>query len=99
MDTDALSRRLAALGNPTRLAAFRLLVRAGRGGLPVGVLAGRLDLPPSTLSHHLAQLLREGLVTQDRQGTTLICRADFAELAGVTAALQAECCAEEAPPE
>jgi len=94
MDIDALACRLAALGNSTRLAAFRALVRAGPDGLATGALQARLGLPPSTLTHHLAHLLRVGLVTQERQGTTLICRADFAGINAVVAALGAECCAD-----
>jgi ArsR family transcriptional regulator, arsenate/arsenite/antimonite-responsive transcriptional repressor len=94
MDLDALALRLAALGNATRLAAFRALVRAGPDGLATGALQARLGLPPSTLTHHLAHLLKVGLVTQERQGTTLICRADFAGINAVVAALGAECCAD-----
>lgn len=97
MDLDALARRLDALGNPTRLAAFRTLVRAGPDGLPTGELQSRLGLAPSTLTHHLAQLLQVGLVSQERQGTTLVCRADFDGIDAVVAALRAECCADAAP--
>jgi DNA-binding transcriptional ArsR family regulator len=97
MDLDALARRLDALGNPTRLAAFRLLVRAGPDGLPTGALAGRLGLPASTLTHHLAHLLKVGLVSQARRGTTLLCRADFDGIDAVVDALRAECCADAGP--
>ena len=97
MEIDALARRLDALGNPTRLAAFRLLVRAGPEGLPTGALTERLGLPPSTLTHHLAHLLKVGLVTQERQGTTLLCRADFDGIDAVVEALRAECCADAGP--
>lgn len=97
MDSDDLALCLASLGNPTRLEVFRQLVRAGLGGLPVGTLSTRLGLPPSSLTHHLSQLLRCGLVTQDRQGTRLICRVDFDRAGAVSAALLSECCAEEQP--
>jgi DNA-binding transcriptional ArsR family regulator len=94
MNLDALALRLDALGNPTRLAAFRALVRAGPDGLATGALQARLGLPASTLTHHLAHLLKVGLVTQERQGTTLICRADFAGIDRVVESLRSECCAD-----
>lgn len=94
MDTETLASQLAALGNPTRLAAFRLMVRAGSAGLPVGALQQRLDLPPSTLSHHLAHLVRVGLVDQQRQGTTLICRPDLEQMTVMLDTLRDECCAD-----
>ncbi len=97
MDLDSLARRLDALGNPTRLAVFRLLVRAGPEGLATGALSNRLGLAPSTLTHHLGHLLKVGLVAQERQGTTLICRADFDGIEAVVAALKAECCADAGP--
>lgn len=97
MQTDQLAACLAALGQPTRLEAFRHLVRAGEGGLPVGALGGRLGLVPSTMTHHLAQLVRVGLVVQEREGTRLICRVDFARAGAVSAALLAECCVEARP--
>ena len=71
--------RLEALGNPTRLAVYRLLVRAGEDGLSVGQLQKRLKLAGSTLSHHLRALITVDLVSQERQGTTLTCRANFRE--------------------
>ncbi|MFD1508252.1 ArsR/SmtB family transcription factor [Lacimonas salitolerans] len=95
MDTDDLATCLAALGQPTRLAAFRHLVRAGDSGLAVGALGTRLGLVPSTMTHHLAALIKAGLVVQERQGTRLICRADFARAQAVSGALLAECCADE----
>jgi ArsR family transcriptional regulator, arsenate/arsenite/antimonite-responsive transcriptional repressor len=66
--------QLEALGNPTRLGIYRTLVRVGQSGLPVGQLQASLRIAPSTLSHHLQKLVQFDLVTQERQGTTLICR-------------------------
>ena len=57
---DAVST-LAALAHETRLEVFRLLVTEGPAGLPAGEIAKRLDVPPPTLSSHLAQLERAGL--------------------------------------
>lgn len=86
--------RLEALGNPTRLQIFRALVRAGDAGLPVGKLQAKLDLAASTLSHHLKALITVGLVTQERQMTTLICRTDYDAMRGLVDFLVAECCAD-----
>ncbi len=93
MHLNDLATCLEKLGHPTRLAAFRLLVRAGPDGLPVGALQRHLDIPGSTLSHHLAHLIAAGLVRQRREGRVLRCLADYARMDAVVAALTAECCA------
>src|SRR5207302_141358 len=77
MKLEDAAAHLEALGNPTRLRAYRLLVRAGDAGLTVGKLQDRLDIAASTLSHHLKTLLIVGLITQERESTTLICRANY----------------------
>jgi len=86
--------RLEALGNPTRLRIYRMLVRVGDAGSPVGKLQSRLAIAPSTLSHHLKALVAVGLVTQEREATTLICRANYAVMRGLLEFLAAECCSE-----
>jgi len=95
MNTHDVAARLEALGNPTRLEIVRILVRTGGKGLPVGELRNRIDIAASTLSHHLAKLLTVGLVSQERQGTTLICRAEFDTMKDTADYLIAECCADE----
>ena len=92
--TDA-AVQLEALGNPTRLTLYRTLVRVGETGLPVGQLQARLRIAPSTLSHHLQKLIQVGLVTQERQATTLICRANYRVMQTLVGFLTEECCAEE----
>jgi len=87
--------RLEALGNPTRLRVYRTLVRAGRAGLPVGRLQGKLKIPASTLSHHVKALVTVGLVTQQRESTTLICHAEYEVMRGLVGFLVSECCADE----
>ena len=76
MKLEKAASQLEALGNPTRLQLFRTLVRAGDEGLPVGSVQEKLDIPASTLSHHLKRLVDTGLVTQERQATTLKTQAD-----------------------
>jgi DNA-binding transcriptional ArsR family regulator len=94
MKIDDAANRLEALGNPTRLRIYRALVRAGEPGMPVGKLQSRLAIAPSTLSHHLKSLIIVGLVTQERDATTLICRANYPVMQGLVDYLVAECCSE-----
>jgi DNA-binding transcriptional ArsR family regulator len=94
MKIDEAARRLEALGNPTRLRIYRTLVRAGDPGLAVGRLQSRLSIPASTLSHHLKSLIVVGLITQERDATTLICRANYPVMRGLVDFLVAQCCTE-----
>jgi ArsR family transcriptional regulator, arsenate/arsenite/antimonite-responsive transcriptional repressor len=94
MKLDDAAFRLEALGNPTRLRIYRMLVRAGEPGLPVGHLQRRLKIPASTLSHHLRALIHVGLVTQERVSTTLLCRTNFPLMRDLVDFLVAECCAD-----
>jgi len=94
MKIDDAAARLEALGNPTRLRIYRALVRAGEPGLPVGKLQSRLSIPGSTLSHHLKTLIIVGLISQERDATTLICRANYPLMRSLLDFLVAECCTE-----
>lgn len=96
MNIERASRQLEALGNPTRLRIYRTLVRAGHAGLPVGQLQERIGIAASTLSHHLHRLILPELVTQERQATTLICRANYAAMESLIGFLVDECCADAA---
>ena len=96
MKIDDAAARLEALGNPTRLRIYRALVRAGHAGMPVGRLQDRLRIPASTLSHHVKALVSVGLILQVREGTTLICHAQYDTMQGLVDFLAAECCADEA---
>ena len=95
MKIEQAATQLEALGNPTRLQVYRTLVRAGDAGLPVGRLQEKLRLAASTLSHHLHRLILTGLVTQERQATTLICRANYPAMDSLIGFLVDECCADE----
>ena len=94
MKVEIAARQLEALGNPTRLQVYRILVRAGENGLAVGRLQERIGLAASTLSHHLKRLIEAGLVTQERQATTLICRAHYPSMNALIGYLADECCAD-----
>jgi ArsR family transcriptional regulator, arsenate/arsenite/antimonite-responsive transcriptional repressor len=98
MDIENISARLEALGNPTRLSIFRILVKAGDPGLAVGQLQDRIGIAASTLSHHLHKLVLVGLVTQERRSTVLVCRANFAMMRGLVDALEADCCVDACTP-
>ncbi|MEM6488963.1 MAG: metalloregulator ArsR/SmtB family transcription factor [Pseudomonadota bacterium] len=85
---------LGALGNETRLRLFRLLVRAGQGGLTVGDVQARLSVPGSTLTHHIGALRQAGLVVQRRDGRTLRCLPNFEAMHAVVGYLTDACCAD-----
>ena len=94
MKLERTAEQLEAIGNPTRLKVYRALVRAGDAGMPVGRLQDRLGIAASTLSHHLRRLIVTGLVTQERQSTTLICRANYPAMRDLIGFLVEECCAD-----
>lgn len=92
MESTAAVTALAALAHDTRLALFRLLVERGPDGLPAGVLAERLGIPPSSLTFHVQHLHRAGLLSQRRVGRQLIYAADFAAMNGLIGFLTENCC-------
>src|SRR5918995_296991 len=93
MKLEKAATQLEALGNPTRLQLYRILVRAGDEGLPVGGIQEKLGIAASTLSHHLKRLIDTGLVTQERQATTLICRANYPSMDALIGYPPDKCCA------
>ena len=92
MKHDDAANRLAELGNTTRLAIFRYLVKAGHEGAPVGQLQKVLEVPGSTLSHHISRLVRVGLIKQERESNVLHCLPQYEVLAELIEFLQSECC-------
>ncbi|SNY50697.1 transcriptional regulator, ArsR family [Pseudooceanicola antarcticus] len=99
-DTQGLSLEVAAstfaaLGSEQRLMVLRCLVRAGRKGLRIGELGERSGVTGSTLTHHLKILAQAGLVTQERQGRSILCAAvAYEDLEGLAAFLLENCCAD-----
>ena len=83
---------LAALAQETRLKAYRLLVEAGPEGLAAGRIGEELDLPPATLSFHLAHLARTGLVRSRQDGRFVIYSADFQNMNQLVGYLTENCC-------
>jgi DNA-binding transcriptional ArsR family regulator len=92
---DALAA-LLALGQEVRLDVFRLLVQAGRRGLPAGKVAEALELPPNTLSFHFDRLRQAGLVSAQREGRSIIYAARFDRMEALIAYLTENCCAGDA---
>ncbi|WP_020177240.1 ArsR/SmtB family transcription factor [Methyloferula stellata] len=92
MDELSTILALAALAQPTRLEAFRLLVKHEPEGLPAGELARLLEVPQNTLSAHLAVLGRAGLVVGERQSRSIIYRADLSQLRETMLFLVKDCC-------
>ena len=93
MKADSAIEALAALAQEHRLALFRLLVRAGDKGMPAGAIAGKLGVPNSSLSFHLAQLRNAGLILQERQHRSLIYRASYPAMNALVDYLMENCCA------
>ena len=92
MESSDAVRSLAALAQETRLAAFRLLVEAGEGGLSAGVLAERLGVPGATLSFHLKELARAGLIQARPESRYIYYTADYGAINGLLQYLTENCC-------
>ena len=92
MKTPAIIEALGALAHEHRLAIYRLLVQRGPDGLPAGVIGQRVGLLPSSLTFHLQNLQRAGLIMQRRESRQLIYSADFAVMNGLVGYLTENCC-------
>jgi DNA-binding transcriptional ArsR family regulator len=91
-ETAQLADMLAAMGAEPRLRIVRLLLTSHPTGMIAGDIGTELDIPPSTLSHHLDRLKREHVVTVTRKGTFLWYRANTEALERLLKFLFAECC-------
>ena len=92
MDTNDAVEALGALAQRTRLDTFRALIRHEPDGLPAGEVARLLGVPHNTMSTHLAVLARAGLVRAERQGRSIIYRAEPDRIGGLAAFLMTDCC-------
>jgi ArsR family transcriptional regulator, arsenate/arsenite/antimonite-responsive transcriptional repressor len=86
------AEQLAALGSPVRLAILRFVVQGDPEGTVVGSIQAKLDIPWSTLSHHLERLASAGLLAARPEGKFIYYRADFTALRGLTDYLWEDCC-------
>jgi DNA-binding transcriptional ArsR family regulator len=92
METSKVVEALSALAQATRLAVYRLLVECGPEGLAAGAIGEKLDLPPPTLSFHLAHLARAGLVRGRQEGRFIFYSADFENMNQLVGYLTENCC-------
>ena len=82
----------AALAQPTRLEAFRLIMAHEPDGLAAGEVARRLDVPQNTMSTHLAVLARAGLISAERQSRSILYRAEIERVREIASFLVHDCC-------
>lgn len=89
---DMHATQLGALGHPARLAILRYVVQGDAKGTAVGDIQAKLDMPGSTLSHHLERLSASGLLKTRREGTFIYYRAEYDALKALTTYLWEDCC-------
>ena len=92
MKTPRVVDALSALAHEHRLAIYRLLVQRGPEGLPAGTIGERVGLVPSSLTFHLQNLQRAGLIAQRRESRQLFYSVDFAVMNGLVGYLTENCC-------
>jgi len=92
MDDANAVKIFASLAQETRLGLFRLLVQAGPQGLAAGSIAAELNLPSSTLSFHLKELVHAGVVQSRQAGRFIYYSADFAAMSALIGFLTENCC-------
>lgn len=95
MEPEIAAQGFAALGSEARLQVVLTLVKAGQGGLTVGDIQSRTAMAASTLAHHLKFLASAGLVTQEKDGRSVINRAAFDHLENLAGYILKECCADD----
>jgi DNA-binding transcriptional ArsR family regulator len=93
MQTKHVVAALGALAHEYRLGIYRLLVEQGPEGMPAGAIAEKIGLAPSSLTFHLQNLHRAGLVLQRRASRSLIYSVDFDAMNGLVGYLTENCCA------
>lgn len=89
------AQMLDALGSRQRLLVYRSLLRAGAGGMNISTLQSKIEMPASTLKHHLVALVDAGLVVQNREGREVYCSANYHEIRSLANFLLRECCADD----
>lgn len=89
---DRHAEQLSALGHPARLSILRYVVQGAPEGTPAGEIQSELEIPASTLSHHLDRLASSGLIESRREGTFLYYRPKYDQLQALSTYLWEDCC-------
>jgi ArsR family transcriptional regulator len=92
MESSVAIKRLSALAQDSRLAVFRLLIKAGPAGVPAGDIARALEITPNTLSAQLAILANAGLAASRRDGRSIIYTAGYDSMSELLVYLMDDCC-------
>jgi ArsR family transcriptional regulator len=92
MKLDRHAEQLAALGHVARLAVLRAVVQAGPEGLSTTALQEKLDIPWTTLTHHVQRVVDAGLLTARKEGKSVLHTADYKALRALTDFLWEDCC-------
>ncbi len=95
LTTNKAATIFAELGHPARLQILRCAIEYGKTGVSVGEIQAQLNIPASTLSHHIARMVKVGLIHQSREKQTLFCSADFNVIRSVIDYLEKDCCSKE----
>ena len=86
------AEQLSALGHPVRLAVLRFVVQGGTEGTAAGDIQAHVEMPASTLSHHLKRLVEAGLLTTRLEGTFHYYLPELTAIRGLTDYLWEDCC-------
>jgi len=89
---DRHAEELSGLGHPVRLAILRFVVQGGEEGAAAGEIQSHVDMPASTLSHHLKRLVDAGLLKTRGEGTFKYYSAEYTALRALTDYLWEDCC-------
>jgi ArsR family transcriptional regulator, arsenate/arsenite/antimonite-responsive transcriptional repressor len=92
MESNDAIEILGALAQPTRMEAFRLILRHEPQGVAAGEVARLLDVPQNTMSSHLAILARAGLISFERQSRSIVYRAEIDRMRAIASFLVSDCC-------
>ncbi len=92
MEINDATEAFSALAQPSRLAVLKRLVKAGPAGEPAGGIAAGLGVPAPTMSFHLKELERAGLILSRKEGRSVIYAADYGGIRNLIDFLLADCC-------
>ena len=93
MEIKTASAAFASLSQESRLKTLKLLVQAGPSGMAAGAIAEAMEAPAPTMSFHLKELERAGLIVSRKEGRRVIYAADYGGIRALIDFLLADCCA------